>query len=77
MVAALGLVPAFALSHYQIGYNDGCAGRTVLGSHTADYERGYTHGQEACHNSDASQDTSTVVPSLLLYMGSLCNECYG
>jgi hypothetical protein len=39
MVAALGLVPAFALSHYQIGYHDGCAGRTVPGSHTADYER--------------------------------------
>jgi hypothetical protein len=35
MVAALGLVPAFALSHYQIGYNDGCAGRTVPGSHVS------------------------------------------
>ena len=61
MVAALGLVPAFALSHYQLGYNDGCAGRTVPGSHTADYERGYTHGQEACHHSAASQGPSTVV----------------
>ena len=61
MVAALGLVPAFALSHYQLGYNDGCAGRTVPGSHTADYERGYMHGQEACHNSGASQGPSTVV----------------
>ena len=60
MVAALGSTPAYALSHYQIGYNDGCAGRTVPGSHTADYERGYTHGQEACHNSGASQGPTTV-----------------
>jgi hypothetical protein len=24
--------------HYQIGYDDGCAGRVVPGSHTSDYK---------------------------------------
>ena len=37
------------------------AGRTVSGSHTTNYERGYTHGQEACYNSDASQVPNTAV----------------
>jgi hypothetical protein len=38
-------------SHYQIGYNDGCAGRFVPGHHTSEYESGYAAGQAACsHN---------------------------
>ena len=37
-----------AQSHYQIGYNDGCAGNVVPGPHTSDYKRGYADGQAAC-----------------------------
>jgi hypothetical protein len=35
-------------SHYQIGYDDGCAGNVVSGHHTSDYKRGYADGQSAC-----------------------------
>jgi hypothetical protein len=35
-------------SHYQIGYNDGCAGNVVPGPHTSEYKRGYADGQAAC-----------------------------
>ncbi|HET7391748.1 MAG TPA: hypothetical protein VFJ51_13075 [Nitrososphaeraceae archaeon] len=38
-------------SHYQIGYNDGCAGNVVPGPHTSDYKRGYANGQFACSRS--------------------------
>jgi hypothetical protein len=38
-----------AQSHYQIGYNDGCAGNVVPGPHTSDYKRGYADGQAACY----------------------------
>src|SRR5919205_3156455 len=51
MVAALGSTPAYALSHYQIGYNDGCANNVVPGPHTAAYEQGYADGQAACPHS--------------------------
>jgi hypothetical protein len=39
---------AAAQSHYQTGYNDGCAGNVVSGPHTSDYNRGYAEGQAAC-----------------------------
>jgi hypothetical protein len=41
IVLALGTPAAYAQSHYQIGYDDGCAGRVVEGHHTPDYKRGY------------------------------------
>ena len=41
IVLALGTPNAYAQSHYQIGYDDGCAGRVVEGHHTSEYERGY------------------------------------
>ena len=34
IVLALGTPHVYAQSHYQIGYDDGCAGRVVLGAHT-------------------------------------------
>jgi hypothetical protein len=30
---------AYAQSHYQIGYDDGCAGNVVPGPHTSDYKK--------------------------------------
>src|SRR5918912_266496 len=48
IVLALGTPTAYAQSHYQIGYDDGCAGRVVPGSRTPDYKRGYADGQAAC-----------------------------
>jgi hypothetical protein len=48
IVLTLGTLHAYAQSHYQIGYNDGCAGRVVEGHHTSDYKRGYADGQAAC-----------------------------
>ena len=44
----LGSPLAYAQSHYQIGYDDGCAGNVVPGPHTSDYKRGYSDGQAAC-----------------------------
>jgi uncharacterized membrane protein YgcG len=44
----LGTLPAYAQSHYQKGYDDGCAGNVVPGPHTSDYKRGYADGQAAC-----------------------------
>src|SRR5437764_735975 len=45
---------AFALesapTRYQKGYNDGCAGITVPGSHTSEYLKGYAAGAQACHH---------------------------
>jgi hypothetical protein len=35
-------------SHYQTGYDDGCAGNVVPGPHTSDYNKGYADGQAAC-----------------------------
>ena len=43
-----------AQSHYQIGYNDGCAGNVVPGPHTSDYKRGYADGQAACFRGSSS-----------------------
>jgi hypothetical protein len=40
IVLALGSPHAYAQSHYQIGYDDDCAGRVVEGPHTSDYKRG-------------------------------------
>ena len=40
--------PAYALSHYQIGYNDGCSGTVVPGHHTQEYRQGYAAGQANC-----------------------------
>jgi hypothetical protein len=48
IVLALGTPNAYAQRHYQIGYDDGCAGRVVEGHHTSEYERGYADGQAAC-----------------------------
>jgi hypothetical protein len=48
IVLALGIPEAYAQSHYQTGYNDGCAGNVVPGPHTSDYKRGYADGQAAC-----------------------------
>jgi hypothetical protein len=44
----LGISNAYAQTHYQIGYDDGCAGRVVEGHHTSEYKRGYADGQSAC-----------------------------
>jgi hypothetical protein len=55
----LGATPALAsraTDRYQIGYDDGCAGRTVSGPHTSDYENGYAAGQAACVNQGGHQD---------------------
>jgi hypothetical protein len=38
----------YATSHYQIGYNDGCAGNVVPGKHTSEYLTGYSDGSRAC-----------------------------
>ena len=48
IVLALGTPHAYAQTHYQTGYNDGCAGNVVPGPHTSDYKRGYADGQAAC-----------------------------
>jgi hypothetical protein len=48
IVLALGTPTAYAQSHYQTGYNDGCAGNVVPGPHTSEYKRGYADGQAAC-----------------------------
>jgi hypothetical protein len=45
---------AYAQSHYQVGYDDGCAGRVVEGHHTPDNKRGYADGQAACSGSSGS-----------------------
>jgi hypothetical protein len=37
----LGTLYAYVQNHYQIGYDDGCAGRVVEGHHTPDHIRGY------------------------------------
>ena len=51
LISTLASTPAYALSHYQIGYNDGCANNVVPGPHTAAYEQGYADGQAACPHS--------------------------
>jgi hypothetical protein len=51
IVLALGTPHAYAQSHYQTGYDDGCAGRVVSGQHTSEYKRGYADGQAACSGS--------------------------
>jgi 5-methylcytosine-specific restriction endonuclease McrA len=33
---------------YQMGRDDACANRVVLGPHTSGYERGYADGRAAC-----------------------------
>ena len=48
---------AYAQSHYQKGYDDGCAGNVVPGPHSSDYKRGYADGQAAC-----SRDSSGGAP---------------
>src|SRR5438093_5828813 len=48
IVLAIGTPHAYAQSHYQKGYDDGCAGNVVPGPHTSDYKRGYADGQAAC-----------------------------
>jgi hypothetical protein len=73
MLAAIGLIftsiaisvvlPAFALNHYQIGYNDGCAGITVPGSHTRAYLQGYSVGAQACHQHPAQQQSHSLPTS--------------
>jgi hypothetical protein len=45
-----------AQTHYQIGYNDGCAGNVVPGPHTSDYKRGYADGQAACSKRSSQTD---------------------
>jgi hypothetical protein len=44
----LGTPHVYAQTHYQTGYNDGCAGNVVPGPHTSEYKRGYADGQAAC-----------------------------
>jgi hypothetical protein len=63
MVLALGTPHAYAQSHYQIGYDDGCAGRVVSGHHTSEYLSGYADGSKACHNTQVSEHNSVVSPS--------------
>jgi hypothetical protein len=48
IVLGLGTPHAYAQSHYQIGYDDGCPGRVILGAHTLQYDRGYADGKAAC-----------------------------
>jgi len=53
-------------SHYQIGYNDGCAGNVVPGHHTSDYKRGYADGQAACsRNGDNSSSNGGESTNLI------------
>jgi hypothetical protein len=59
-VSILGATPALAsraTDRYQLGYDDGCAGRTVSGPHTSDYENGYAAGQAACANQGGQQNS--------------------
>jgi hypothetical protein len=61
IVLVSGTPHAYAQTHYQIGYDDGCAGRLVEGHHTSDYKRGYADGQAACSRGN-SGGNSTFVP---------------
>ena len=56
MVLALRIPQAYAQSHYQKGYDDGCAGNVVPGPHTSDYKRGYADGQAACSKRSSQTD---------------------
>lgn len=60
IVPALGTPNAYVQSHYQIGYDDGCAGRVVEGHHTSDYKMGYADGQAACSKSSGSSQTAAT-----------------
>ena len=59
IVLPLGTPHAYAQSHYQIGYDDGCAGRVVSGHHTSEYKRGYADGQAACSGSSSTPNRVT------------------
>jgi hypothetical protein len=63
IVLALGTPHAYAQSHYQIGYDDGCAGRVVEGHRTSEYERGYADGQAACSRNGDTRNISHELPS--------------
>jgi hypothetical protein len=63
IVLALGTPNAYAQSHYQIGYDDGCAGRVVAGHHTSEYERGYVDGQAACHSNGGDNNIPRPIPN--------------
>jgi hypothetical protein len=55
-----------AQSHYQIGYNDGCAGNVVPGPHTSDYKRGYADGQAACSGGGSGgSGANNITPGVL------------
>ena len=60
IVLASGTPHAYAQSHYQIGYNDGCAGNVVPGAHTLDYKRGYADGQAACSGGGSGANNTTA-----------------
>ncbi|HET7285708.1 MAG TPA: hypothetical protein VFI70_13575 [Nitrososphaeraceae archaeon] len=62
IVLALGTPTAYGQTHYQIGYDDGCAGRVVPGHHTPDYKRGYADGQAACRSSGGGGNNNIPRP---------------
>jgi hypothetical protein len=50
-------------TRYQKGYNDGCAGITVPGSHTDAYLRGYAAGSQECHKQPVQQQPPALPTS--------------
>jgi hypothetical protein len=67
-IGASGSSGSGAQSHYQIGYNDGCAGNVVPGPHTPDYKSGYADGQAACSQNGGDSNPpsgSNIVPQPL------------
>jgi hypothetical protein len=72
---------AFALEsasiRYQEGYNDGCAGITVPGSHTSEYLKGYAAGAQACHQQQQSSLPTTHFTGFPCVGGSGKNYCVG
>ncbi|MBV9178839.1 MAG: hypothetical protein JO297_17570 [Nitrososphaeraceae archaeon] len=51
-----------ASTRYQKGYDDGCAGITVPGSHTSEYLKGYAVGAQACHHHQQQQSSLPTSP---------------
>jgi hypothetical protein len=63
IMSTLALTPAYALSHYQIGYSDGCADNVIPGPHTTEYERGYADGQAVCSHSSSLSHVPSPLPT--------------
>ena len=71
-----------ASTRYQKGYNDGCAGITVPGSHTSEYLQGYAAGAQACDQQQSAQQQQPSLPTspstgFPCVGGSTKNYCVG